>query len=539
MAESYVVSGEVQADGTLSITETITFDGAGPSNLEQRLATSRPQLNYTQLDYEIADVTVTAGGSDLEPTISNDGDYLVIGVDASKAGSEPVVISYTVIGAAMALPQVSGQDDLTEVSWRVLQGLNVGVQKVSGEIALPSGTHTYDIDCEAGPPSATATCTTYASGTFDALNPQFTDGPRGAGEVVVLTFSVPTAAVAANQTLTEHWTLDRAFTVHGAPLIWAVAALIVGLGALFLLHRSRGADLKGGGPVPVGRFEPIAAGEERFELVENVRPGEVGTLVDERVDPVDITATIIDLAVRGHMTIVQLPHENANTNIDWTFERRESTGELQPYERVILDRVAPADGTSVTVSKISGTVRESVGEVQDAIYDEVVNEGWFAARPDSVRNTWGRIGWISVGLSVIALVLLAAFTDLGLLGLVLVGLAVGLLWVSQQMPRRTAKGASILSGLQVLAMTLATQPTDRLPKENTYDEISRVLPYAVVLGGLDRWLDALVAADDDPGVPDPEDLSWYHAPGSWQLSDFPFSIESFITTMQGTLYTRH
>ena len=135
--------------------------------------------------------------------------------------------------------------------------------------------------------------------------------------------------------------------------------------------------------------------------------------------------------------------------------------------------------------------------------------------------------------------LLAAFTKFGLLGLVLLGLAVGLLWVSQQMPRRTAKGASILSGLQVLAMTLATQPTDRLPKANTYEEISRVLPYAVVLGGLDRWLQALADADDDPGVPDPDDLSWYRAPQDWQLSDLPFSIESFITTMQGTLYTRH
>ena len=66
-------------------------------------------------------------------------------------------------------------------------------------------------------------------------------------------------------------------------------------------------------------------------------------------------------------------------------------------------------------------------------------------------------------------------------------------------------------------------------------------PYmiSVVLGGLDRWLQALADADDDPGVPDPDDLSWYRAPQDWQLSDLPFSIESFITTMQGTLYTRH
>ncbi len=539
LATSYVVSGEVAADGSLSITETITFDGSGPSNLEQRLATTRPQLNYTQLEYAINDVTVTAGGKDLAPSIGTDGDYLVIAVDASKAGSDPIVISYTVVGAAVALPQVPQQADLTEISWRVLQGLSVGVTDVSGEIALPASTHTYDIDCEAGPPAALSTCNTYASGTFDALNPQFTDGPRGVGEVVELTFSVPAAAVSANQMLSEHWTLDRAFTINGLPLLVAAAALVLGAAGLFLLHRSKGTDANGGHPTLVGRFDPVAAGAERFELVENVRPGEIGTLVDERVDPVDITATIIDLAQRGHLTIIQLPHANTNTNIDWTFERHESTDELQRYEEIVLDAIAPADGEAVTVSSISTAVSQTVQDVQDAIYDEVVAEGWFAARPDAVRNTWGRVGWIAIGVCLVALVLLAAFSSFGMLGLVLVGLAVGLLWVSQQMPRRTTKGASILGGLQVLAMTLATQPTDRMPKENAYEEISRVLPYAVVLGGLDRWLAALADADDDPGVPDPDDLSWYHAPDNWQLSDLPFSIESFITSLQGTLYTRH
>lgn len=88
-------------------------------------------------------------------------------------------------------------------------------------------------------------------------------------------------------------------------------------------------------------------------------------------------------------------------------------------------------------------------------------------------------------------------------------------------------------------MTLGVQPLDALPKQDAYDQISRVLLYAAVLGGLDRWLKALVDADDDPGIPDPDDLTWYHAPDSWQLSDFPFSIGSFITTMQGTLYARH
>ena len=100
------------------------------------------------------------------------------------------------------------------------------------------------------------------------------------------------------------------------------------------------------------------------------------------------------------------------------------------------------------------------------------------------------------------------------------------------------EGTSVLRGLEVLAMNLQTQPTDHVPKADAYAEISRVLPYAIVLGGSERWLHAMVEADNDPGVPDPDDLGWYRAPETWQLSDLPASLDAFITTMEGKLYGR-
>lgn len=540
VADSYVVSGEVVADGTLSVTETITFgDGGGPAELVQRLALTRELLNYTRLQYEITDVTVTAGGQDLAPQVTEDGDYLVISVDASKAGADPVVISYQVKGAAVALPAVPEQPELTEVSWRVLQGLNIGVNEVSGVIDLPMGARTNDIACKSGPPTAPASCLTVISGTHDAVFPTFTDGARGPGEMVQLTFSLPSQAVAPNQNIVERWTLDRAFSAEPLPLLAALAALLLGGAALFLLHRKHGADAAGGHPTAIAHFEPVAAGEERFTLVENMRPGEVGTLADERVDPVDITATVVDLAQRGHLTVVELDKEASHAVTDWTFERGTGGDELHDYERTLLDALVPASGEQVRVSQISTVLGPVVGTVQDQIYDEVVKEGWFAVRPDEARDTWGRAGMIAVVVALVALGLLVAFTKFGILGLVLVGLAVGLLSVAGQMARRTAKGASMLKGLEVLAMNLATQPTANVPKDDAYAEISRILPYAIVLGGQDRWLQALVEADNDPGVPDPDDLGWYRAPATWQLSDLPFSVDAFITSMEGRLFARH
>jgi len=539
MAESFIVEGEVLQDGTLMITETITLGSARPDQLEQRLATNRELLDNTHLSYQISDVTVSAGGVAVDPTIATDGDYQVITVDTADL-ADPVVISYTVRGAAAALPAVPGQPDMTEVSWRVLQGLNVGVQDVQGEIELPPGTRTSDINCQAGPPANTVSCRTYASGTFEATYPQFTDGPRGPGEVVILTFSLPSDVVTPNQMVSEEWSLDRAFSAQPVPLLSALAALLLGGLGLWLLHRTRGADAAGGAPTMVATFEPIAAGEERFTLVEKILPGEVGTLTDESVDPIDITATVVDVAQRGHLAIVELPRTGGGHGaIEWTFERGRGIDQLQDYERTLIDALAPQDGEPAKVSRINEALAPVIPVVQDQIYAEVVNEGWFAGRPDEVRRTWTRIGTIAVVGSLVALGLLVAFTRFGLLGLVLVGLAVGLLWVSQQMARRTAKGSSVLRGLQVLAMNLATQPTTNVPKSDAYAEISRILPYSIVLGSFDRWLQALVDADDDPGVPDPDDLGWYRAPATWQLSDLPSSIDAFVTTVEGKLFSRH
>lgn len=536
MASSLVIDSVVADDGTIEVTETLTFDEAGPSDLSQRIATTKELLDKTQLEYTISDIEVTGDGQSLTASVTTDGDYQVIAVDASSV--KVVTIAYRASGAAVAEPQVAGQEDRTEVSWRFLQGLSVGATKVSGEITLPLAATVSDMQCQAGPPAALATCSSYSVGTHGSFYPSFTDGPRGPGEVVMVTLNVPTSAVAANQVITEKWSLDRAFSVAPLPLGVAAGLLAGGVALLYLAHRRYGSDLASVKPALVAQFQPVAAGEERFVLSENLRPGEIGTLADERVDPIDITATVIDVAQRGYLTIVELPRDEVHRNVDWTFERRKDPADLHDYERTLIDVLAPVDGPAVELSKVNAAVNPVIATVQEQIYADVVADGLFVARPDDVRRRWWGIGLGSLIVSVLVLLGLIAFTRFGVAGLVLVGLAIGLFWIGQEMPRRTAKGTSLLKGLDVLAITLATQPTSNVPASDAYGEISRVLPYAIVLGSFERWLDALVAADDDPGVPDPEDLDWYRAPDTWQLSDMPSSIDGFVTTMQGKLFSR-
>ena len=123
------------------------------------------------------------------------------------------------------------------------------------------------------------------------------------------------------------------------------------------------------------------------------------------------------------------------------------------------------------------------------------------------------------------------------MGLALIVVSLGMVFVAQEMPSRTSKGAALLGGLGALRSDLLSHPTNQMPPGNELKEMSELLPYTIVLGGLDRWLDAIVATDVDE-QPDSYDLSWYHGPENWHLSDLPHSIKNFVTIVSGSLFSR-
>ena len=525
-AATYVVDASLRTDGTLTVAETITFDGAPPATLTQRLATFRDEANNVRYTYAIRDIKAVSGGKDLGATVTNDKGYTVVSVPTVSAPQ--LTISYVVSGAT-----ARADDGMVDFSWRVLQGLSVPVVTVSGSVG--SQAIARDYTCVSGPPTSTETCGMFSGGTHDTKALDFTDGPRGSGEVVTVGMRFDRGLVTVTEDKSVLWTLDRAFTPGLAQLLSALAVLLGGALVIWLVHRRAGRDAAAARPQPVAQFVPVAAGESDFQVVDGVRPGHVGTIADEHVDPLDIVGTILDLAVRGHLLVTQLPAERGLT--DWTLTRRPGVDELVPFERRLLDAIAPPDGET-RVSQLAASVVPAVAAVQSDLYDEVVSRGWFSRRPDRVRAFWSRIGWAVLGASVIALLVLVAFTTYGLLGLALVACALALLSVGQEMPARTSTGTALLGGLRALALDLDAKPTDQLPTGKEYETISRILPYAVVLGGWERWLQVLVESDDDEGVADPTDLSWYHAPDDWHLQQLPASLDAFVNAARGRLFAR-
>lgn len=526
----YDVTASIDLDGTLHVQAVATFDGTPPASVQQVLATTERTNKNTEYRFTISDVTVKAGDAPVNAGVATGPSGVTIDVPTANL-TGGYTLSYTVKGAAIEEPTGG-----TVVRWPLLQGLNIPVQKFTATVTAP--TQFDQLDCAAGPVDAPGNCSSYTGGTFDSPMPEFVQNGSRANDVVIVTLGFPAGQVAVNSDVRHLWTLGKAFSIAPLPLLSALGLLLLGGLGLWLAHRRVGSDAAGTvEALQVADFVPVAAGQTEFRVLDGVRPGAVGTLADEHVDPIDITATILDLAVRGNLRITQLPKESAHAATDWTFARLDGDSDLTTYEHTLRDAIAPVQGEPVKLSNLRGSIGSVIGDVQSQLYDEVVERGWFASRPDATRNKWAAVGWIALAVALVVAVLLAAFTSFGLLGIALVLVALGLAAISREMPARTAKGSAVLSGLAALQSNLATHPTANLAGPDAFARISSVLPYAVVLGGTDRWLQAMAAADGDD-APDGTDLDWYHGPDDWKMADLPASLDNFITTVQGTLFSR-
>ena len=526
-ASTFIAEGNLAKDGTLKVKQTIALTGAVPPELSQRFETREDLVGDRQYVQRLSDITAMVKGAPVQPTMKTEDRFTTVTVPTN--GSTEVVMMYTVTGAVVTI------DSGTALRWRMLQGLSAQVTQFTATVQIP--TQFSYIKCTAGSPNSTVPCTFAAAGTETAQIPTFRDGPRGEGEVVAIDIGFPPGGVASNEVIDYQWTVGRAFSVAPLPLALALGLLALGGVALYGLHRRAGVDRSPDGQISKpGDFVPTGAGQSEFRVVGDVRPGHVGTVADERVDPIDVTATLIDLAVRGHLVIDELPRESEFAPTDWEIRRIDGNDGLLPFEQQLLDGIA-APGSSVRVSDLAGKVQESIGGVQNALYDEMVSNGWFERRPDDTRNRWTQLALAALILSVVVTGVLAAFTTFGLVGLALIVLSLGLVFVAQEMPARTTKGTALLGGLGALRSDLMSHPTNQMPPGGELREISEVLPYAIVLGGSDRWLDAIVASDADEH-PDSDDLSWYHGPENWHLRDLPDSIRNFVTTVSGSLFSR-
>ena len=250
-------------------------------------------------------------------------------------------------------------------------------------------------------------------------------------------------------------------------------------------------------PVVVGGPEPTVA--VQFTPPAGVQPGMLGTILDEEVNLVDVTATLVDLAVRGHLQIAR-DDQGVFRADDWILTRTAppAGAALVPYEQVLLDSVFAA-GNRVALSQLKNTFKPTLDAVERLMYEDVVRRGWFRRSPERQRSGWVGFGTFVAGASVVLLfiaggTLWSVFGDAGFLvspAWVLLGggVATGLIIRSmgKRMAARTATGSAVLAQSRGFQRYIATAEANQIRWEEAQDVFSRFLPFAIVFGLADRW----------------------------------------------------
>jgi uncharacterized protein (TIGR04222 family) len=400
------------------------------------------------------------------------------------------------------------------------------------------------VACFAGAAQSRLSCAQATPAGSSATFTQNTLYPRSGMTVVV---GVPKGAVAVGRPiLKERWSFARAFTVSGATVGGAAALAVVLLGGIFAVVWRGGRDRRfTGGPVEVafgsegGGDEPVPLGSGRhvpveFEPPDKLRPGELGTLVDMVANPLDVTATIVDLAVRGYLRIEEIPKHGLLGKTDWNLVRvREPDDALRPYERTLLDGIFFKSGSrpEVKLSELRNTFASKLHEVQGQLYDDAMEHGWFVHRPDRVRGFWVAMGVLASLVGIGVLVLLAIKTHVALLGVPVALAGLVLLAGAHWMPRRTAKGYGVLQRARGFKRFIDESEKERARFAERRNLFSEYLPYAVVFGATEKWARAFAGLDGEL----PDAGGWYVSPYPFTVAAFASSIDGFTTTTAGTI----
>ena len=356
------------------------------------------------------------------------------------------------------------------------------------------------------------------------------------GDIVQSTTSQP---LSAYQTLTYVASFDKGYF---QPATWYETLLeywrliggtlvpLLGIGGVSLGYWWRfGRDPRGRRVIipeyaPPAEFTPLLAGE----------------IIDFRVDSKDITATIIDLAVRKYLKIVEskerkllkdkLTYQIVLVNADWK--------ELDPYEVKLMMRLFPAPaktGDTVDISAKSHKLYDLVSTLHTSIRQKLVDDGYIRSSGSSIKNIAKLVVW-AIAVSIISYVLFGGYATIGVVsGVVIAGIAVSF------MDARTATGVAAVESLKGLKLYMEVAEKDRIKKlqgpdaayasdtaepSKTVDLFEKLLPYAIVLGVEKQWAKQFESLYTTP--PD-----WYS--GNWTTFNAAYLASSLNSGVGGAV----
>lgn len=542
--DSYIV---IQKDGKVNVEEKIGVDFG---NLEKHgiyrdipyiYRTQDNKKTYTKVEV----VNVTSGVSRIPYKVEKNQSNLRIRIgdpNQTVSGKQNYKINYLVSGV------LNSYYNYDELYWNVT-GLDwpVPIKESAATVVLPEP-GVIQSSCYRGSFGSRQTCDAEKISDkivrfnfLDVLSP-------GEGLAVALGYAkgmVPILKIAPPETF-----FDKVFSLN--TLISFSAIFAVGLYFIIRAWWRHGRDLWWGRKSSFGqtRIEadastrinadgqqmPFGADETivpEYEPPLGLRPAEIGTLIDEKADTLDVSATIVDLAVRGYLIITETEKKWIFGKIDYLLTRTDkSDKELMLYEQLLLVSLFRYR-TEIKLSELKNKFYNDLRKVKKALYQEVARKNLFTKNPETTRSHYIKYAALAIAAGIAFIFISSKILNSALIGagLGVITAGVVLIFVGYiGMPQRTALGRETYRQARGYKLFVSGTEKYRQPFFENRSIFMDVLPYAIVFGVTKKLASAFAEMGIEPPQP-----SWYRGVGAFNIAVFSASIDSFSSSLSSAM----
>ena len=532
---SFQASYQVNPDGSVDVVEDIAVD-FGTLQRHGLLRDIPVEYSYSSEYTRRIRITVSSvddGSSAHKYQTTRNGAVLTIRIgdpDVYVSGPQRYRIAYRVVG------MLNEQPDWDEFYWNVTgNAWPVPILQAAATLYAPA---VSDAACFQGPTGSTQGCRFERitnSASFVMTDAQQAGGgltivvamPKGAVEVPPLDL----VKIKSIEEKVRDW-----LGLKTLPIILTLGLGFIGLGSAGRYWWLSGRDRWFGDvhyltnateqrrrplfarDTIVVEYQPPRLDRQKRRL----RPAEIGTLLDERADTKDVSATIVDLAVRGYLRIVEVPKQGLFGKQDYRLESvKPAHGELLDYEGKLLTALF-AGRDEVEMSDLKDSFYTDLDKVKDELYRQVVDgNNFFPTNPETVRSlhTVAAIVLIVAGGGLFWL--LGQTLGAAILGVPVILSGLALAGFSQAMPHRTAEGREMYRRCLGFREYMVVAETDRQRFAEEANIFEEYLPYAIVYNCVDKWSRAFEGLASQPQT------------SAWYVSSRPFTPIAFSRSLEG------
>ena len=268
--------------------------------------------------------------------------------------------------------------------------------------------------------------------------------------------------------------------------------------------------------------KPIIA---QYEPPENIKPAEAAVIMRQTIRPNDISATIVDLAVKGYLKIKEIK----KSGIEGVFGQKdyemiklknfEKSNKETDYEGELFEDIFGSSKTKKT-SALKNNFYSDFSKLKGKIYSELTDSGHFVSNPEKTRKKF-----LFTGIAIFAVMTFFGFFH----NYLIFNLSVsGILFIifSFFMPKRTKKGAEAYWQILGFKEYIKTAEKYRLQFQEKENIFEKYLPYAIIFGLVDKWAKAFEGIYNQPP-------SWYEGyyTGVFSASVFSSSFNHALSSM--------